>query len=95
MSIKQTVEDYLHNEPRFRERKNKNTGIVNLLRRRYRQLEEIDKSVLVAAIEDAASMDRSWRQALERHEELRGTDYEEKDDLVKAKQAELGYGIKN
>lgn len=98
MSIKQSIEEYLENEPKFRERRHKDRGIVNLLSRRYgsfrRVLVEriIDKDTIVAIVQDYATMDRAWRQALERNPGLRGADYDEKDELEAQRQRELGYG---
>src|SRR4051812_20357002 len=97
MSIKESVEDYLENELRFRERKNKDKGVVILLARRYQVLaqllkrEEIGMETVTAIIQDAYSMDRAWRQALQHDPNLRGSDYEEKEALEAEKQIALGY----
>ncbi len=97
MTIKESIEEYLKSEPRFRERKNKDRGVVNLLGRRYGALglmlkrNEISVDTMVAIIQDAYSMDRAWRQALEHNPNLRGTDYDDKVQLEQAKQLELGY----
>ncbi len=96
-NTKETVEEYLKSEPKFRERRNKDIGFVNLLARRYGTLgillkrEEIDHKTMVAIIQDAASMDRAWRQILEHDETLRGNDYGEKTKLEQETQLELGY----
>ncbi len=96
-TIKVSVEEYLKSEPKFRERKNKDRGVVNLLGRRYGSLGvllkrgEISVDTLVAVIQDAYSMDRAWRQALEHNPDLRGTDYDDKVRLEQEKQLELGY----
>lgn len=95
--IKQAVERYLDREPRFRERRNKDRGMVNLLMDRYGALKSvieeglIGKDTLIAIVQDYASMDRAWRQALEKNPSLRGSDYDEKEKLVDAKLVELGY----
>jgi hypothetical protein len=97
MSIKIAVEEYLKSEPRFRERKEKDRGMVYLLGRRYGTLGmllkrgEISYDTMIAVIQDAYSMDRAWRQALQHNPELRGTDYEDKTILEAEKQLELGY----
>lgn len=88
---KDKVIEYLENEPRFRERRNKDRGIVNLLMRKYYDLNKaietslISKDVIVAIVQDYASMDRQWRKTLEERSELRGTDYDQKDELVAKK----------
>jgi serine/threonine-protein kinase RIO1 len=97
--IKDTVMDYLESEPRFRERKNKDRGMVNLLAKKYHKLKEvvemglIDKETVIAIIQDYASMDRAWRQALEKNPRLRGTDYDQKEELENKKLEELGYRV--
>ena len=63
-TLKNVVLGYLKTETRFRERKNKNKGIANLLLRRYPDLRGIKKDVLVEALHDYGSMDRAWRQLL-------------------------------
>lgn len=100
MSKKNLVLDYLEDQPKFRERKNKDRGIVNLLINRYGlqqviENEDITKDQLVMLVQDYASMDRAWRQILEKIPRLRGTDYDEKDELEKKKMEELGYDTSN
>lgn len=86
------VERYLEDEPRFRERKNKGRGIVNLLVKRHPELAKIDKGLLVLAIRENNSMDRCWRLALERRKELRGKDYNKKGELEEETVKEV-YGL--
>ncbi len=54
----------------------------------------LDTRMLEDAIVEAGSLDRAWRQVLQRDPKLRGNDYNEKDTLAKEKQIELGYQIK-
>lgn len=97
MSLKDQVLSYLEREPKFRERSNKDRGLVNLLMKKYGGLEAaitsgvITKDSLIAVVQDYTSMDRSWRQALELNPELRGSDYADKDELMVKKVEELGY----
>ena len=91
MSMSSTVEKYLQNEPKFRERKNKDRGIVILLILRYPTLRNMGKNTLTAVMQDYASMDRAWRKLLQENEYLRGKDYNEKEVLEQKKQIELGY----
>lgn len=93
MSLSKDVENYLQREPLFRERKKKDAGIANLLIKRYPVLANISRETIVAMVQDYASMDRAWRQLLERRPELRGTDYDEKVALEEKKLAELGYNL--
>lgn len=97
MTLSKNVKDYLEREPKFRERKNKDRGIINLLMKKYPEIrravetQEIRKETITAMVQDYASMDRAWRQVLERNEHLRGADYAEKVKLEQEKQIELGY----
>jgi len=96
MSKKTLVKDYLEQEVLFRERKNKDRGIVNLLIKKYGlqyaiDRGEITKDKIVTLVQDYATMDRSWRQILQKNENLRGSDYDEKDQLESKKMVELGY----
>ena len=99
MNAKQEVKSYLEIEPKFRNRRSKDYGLVNLLAHKYRTLGQaiasglITKEVVVALVQDYATYDRAWRQLLEQNPELRGTDYGQKEELEKQKQIELGYNI--
>ena len=89
------VYEYLVKQPMFRERKYKNRGIANLLmevsKPDDRGIIYLTKPKLTDIVGDIGSYDRAWRQILEHHEELRGSDYGDKDELVEKKQKELGY----
>lgn len=95
--LKEKVIEYLETEPRFRERKNKDRGIVNILLKRYSSLKNaleqhlMSKDDLTAIVQDYASLDRAWRKALEDDPRLRGSDYDEKDRLEAETMAKLGY----
>lgn len=97
MTLKIQIEEYLDEQPLFRERKNKDRGMVNLLMRKYGGLERaikeglLTKESITAIVQDYASMDRVWRKALEENVKWRGTDYDEKDHLEALKMVELGY----
>lgn len=96
MSLKNIVEHRLEISEPFRERKNKDEGIVNLLIRRYGlqpaiDRREINKDGIVALVQDYATMDRAWRKVLEEREDLRGKDYGDKDRLEQEKMKQLGY----
>lgn len=100
MTIQHLVKDYLEEQPLFRERKNKDRGIVNLLINRYGlqlalESGHLTKDRLVALVQDFTSMDRAWRKTLETHKELRGSDYDEKDQLETKAMQNLGYPVKD
>ncbi len=92
-NLKPQVLEYLESEARFRERKNKDRGLVNLLIKKYPVLEGIDKSIMVDMVQDYNSMDRCWRKILEERHDLRGSDYGMKDELEQEAQRQLGYNI--
>lgn len=85
------VLQYLKDEVRFRERCNKDRGIANLLIEKYHL--DIDKSRLIAVIQDANSMDRYWRKLTAENKDLRGKDYDTKKIVSQRKQMELGYEV--
>lgn len=89
--MKEQVEQYLKSEKKFRERSNKDRGIVNLLCTNHPELKSVEKEILVRAVREYNSMDRAWRQALEQDESLRGTDYGDKEKLEQEKLVDLGY----
>ena len=97
MTLKTNVEQYLRTQPLFRERKNKDMGIVNLLINRHFKLGEVirtgmlSKGQLKDIVQEYASMDRAWRQALEQDPNLRGKDYGDKAKLEQTAQVALGY----
>lgn len=88
--LKQTIENLLENYSWFRERKNKNRGLVDILVSRN-GLQDVPKDKLIAFVSDYASADRLWRQILEKRPELRGSDYYNKTELEEKKKTELGY----
>lgn len=90
------VYNYLVKEPRFRERKNKNRGIANLILDHWAPLTRllmVKNDRLADIVGQVGSYDRAWRQCLEHHPELRGSDYGDKDVLEQEKQLELGYNV--
>ncbi len=95
--LRKGVESYLERTELFRERKNKDKGIVNLLMRKYGWLDDaiksgaVSKDSVVAMVQDYASMDRAWRKVLEERPELRGSDYENKAELEHDARVQLGY----
>lgn len=88
-SMKNEIISYLKEDPRFRERANKNKGIANLLAEKYHL--EIPKDKRDDFIADVLSADRLWRLALSEDETLRGGDYGDGENLAQKKQIELGY----
>ena len=97
MTLKTLVENYLEKQPLFRERANKDMGIVNILMRRHYKLDEairngvLSKGQVKEIVQEYASMDRAWRQALEHDPNLRGRDYDEKVRLEQEHEIALGY----
>ena len=97
MKLKTTVHDYLVKQPLFRERRNKDRGIVNILISRHYKLGEairtgvLSKEFVIEAMKEFSSMDRYWRQALEQEPELRGRDYDDKEKVEQEAELSLGY----
>lgn len=88
---KKEVFDYLEQEPRFRERSNRERGIINLLLKRYPKLAEVGKDTLIEFCHDFTSMDRCWRKILEEKKSFRGSDYQDKEELEEEARLDLGY----
>lgn len=92
MTLKKLVEDFLVSTPKFRERSQKDKGIVHLLiQHHFNGHFPTDRDQLVRLVQDYASMDRAWRQALEKNPNLRGSDYDDKAELESKKRISLGY----
>lgn len=81
--------EYLKQEPRARERANKNRALGNLITKEYGL--EIDKSKMADIVGEVLSLDRKWRKILEENPDLRGSDYDKKETLEQEKMLELGY----
>ena len=97
MTLKQTIKNYLESEPRTRERREKDRALVNLLLKRHPKLQnaleqrEMTKDDLIAIVQDFDSLNRFWRMILKECPELRGSDYNDKDDLELQKAVEIGF----
>lgn len=87
------VKHYIEEEPKARERRNKDRALVNLLIRKYPELSAIEKSTLIKIVHDYNNADRYWRLILERFPELQGSDYNDKVPLEQKKELELGYEV--
>lgn len=97
MNFKTSIENRLKEDTHFRERRNKDAGLVRMLIARYPGLMYVVEQrllsfeALIEMVHDYASMDRAWRKALEENVDLRGQDYDDKDRLELEKMAEMGY----
>ena len=97
MKTKDLVTKYLDEQPLFRERRNKDRGIVNILISRHYKLGEvirtgvISKEFVTEMMQEYASMDRYWRLTLKGRPDLRGKDYEDKHVLEQDREIDLGY----
>lgn len=87
------IKGLLEKMPRARERSNKNRFLATLLHRKYESRLQTDSSVNIVEniIVAAASYDRVWRQVLQHEPNLRGSDYDKKQELEELKQLDLGY----
>jgi len=85
--IKHKLEEFIW----FRERKNKNYGISEILVEEHKL--NINARKLEEIIVEYASLDRQWREVTKDHPHLRGSDYEDRVRLMQEKQIELGYEV--
>jgi len=83
----------LLDEPKARERKNKNRAIKHILAKKYPSLRSIDPGVLQEAVKKSQSLDRSWRKLLEENPKLRGKDYDNKQEQERVSKHRLGYNV--
>ena len=96
---KRIVKDYLVQQPLFRERRNKNRGIGNLILKLHPSTKDIPKDVMTEIIDEVLAMDRAWRWWLEdkNRPDLRGKDYfkhrKTKRQLEQEAKQELGYEV--
>jgi hypothetical protein len=94
--LKKNVYDLLEKSIPFRERKNKDKGIVIILYNRYPVLKtsEIKMDIMIEILKDYTTMDRAWRYILDKERsDLRGLDYAEKDKLEQDKMLDIGYEV--
>lgn len=87
--MEQEILEKLELDQNFRERKNKNLIIAQMLKEKYQV--DIEVPRLKAIIEDASSMDRYWRLHTRNNKHLQGKDYGTKQKVVQEKQIVLGY----
>lgn len=83
--------NYLKEEPKARERRLHQRGMVNLLLQDYPELKEIPKDKLVEFCHSFESYCRIWRKVLEENPEVRGKDYDTKRIVEENYQIGLGY----
>ena len=76
-------------EPKFRERRNKNIGIAELLIYKYHL--KADAKLVEDVICEAMKLDRYWRKATSENEDLRGEDYKTKDEVEQRYEMSIGY----
>ena len=85
------LKDYLEQEPRARERRNRNRAIANVLINTHNL--SLDKSLVETLVAESLTLDRTWRKLLQDNPHLRGTDYKDKDALEQERQISLGYEV--
>lgn len=96
---KRIVLDYLTNQPLFRERRNKNRGIGNLIRKNHPSVSKLSPELMEEMVSEMLAMDRAWRWWLEdkNRPDLRGKDYfkhrKTKKQMEQETKVELGYKV--
>lgn len=97
MKIYDQLLNYLKEQPLARERKNKDRAIVNCLLKQHHGIRKamehglVSKEGLVAFVQAHNSYDRQWRKVTAENEELRGSDYGEKEVLEQETILGIGY----
>lgn len=85
------MEKFLEKEPKARERKFKDKAIGRILQDRHIRTKEYPIEQLTEIVGEVLALDRSWRLILEKREELRGTDYKDKEKLEQETMVALDY----
>lgn len=91
MKISKEVIKYIKDEPRFRERKNKNRGLANILLRLHPIIKDVKPEIFAYIIGEVLTMDRTWRKFLAENPDYRGKDYGDRERLMEKAMVELGY----
>lgn len=87
--MRETIKKHLEDNTSFRERRNKNKGIAELVAKKYGiYIPEDQKADFVTDIMNA---DRYWRMELSENPAVRGSDWKTKDEMEQKKVMELGY----
>ncbi len=87
INFRKTIENKLETDEKFRERRGKDKGLVQLLSAKYpmilmfAQQNGVSIESMIAMFQDYSSMDRIWRKVLEERPEIRGKDYGDKSQL--------------
>ena len=91
--MKTQVINQIKDEPKFRLRANKNSGIAYLLSKEHPSLENVPPKVLTDIVYEVLYADRIWRRYLADNPEYRGSDYGQKRELEEKTQIDLGYSM--
>lgn len=92
---KKYIKKILEENPSCRERKTKDIFLAKVILQEFPELTmtAITPVKLGRMFTEYNTLDRLFRQVLEENEHLRGSDYEQKGHLVKARQKSLGYNV--
>lgn len=96
MKLKIQLTKYLEQEPKARERRQKDRALANVLLSNHPSLKDVSKEVLTGIVSEVLYLDRQWRLILSERNDLRGSDYDgkgfkEKKQLEQESQVDLGY----
>ena len=91
MTLKEEVRQYLLDEPRARERRNRQKAIANILIARHGI--PTSKESLIVHLEESESINRYIRMVQQEEPATRGNDYETKDAVEQKKIIDLGYSM--
>jgi hypothetical protein len=93
MTDKTIIEKYLEDNQDARERKHNNYAICSIIKERFDLFDIISTDGLVSICKLYSTLDRTWRKILSEREDLRGSDYNDKEMLEQEKINELGYMV--
>lgn len=87
--VRKAVVELILNNPRARERKNRNKAVGSIIIKKYNLL--ISQDVMADIVRDIESGTRAWRDFLLNYPEYRGSDYDDKIKYDQEHKLVLGY----
>ncbi len=93
MTTKQIITKFLEEVPAGRERRNRPRAIWRVLEKKYGEMEAISFDKFLMYYPEMESISRLIRQIQQEREDLRASDYQDKDELEQSAILSLGYSM--
>lgn len=89
--LKGDMEQFLKAVPKARERRKKDKAIAAILQKKHSALLDIPLEKLEPMMTEVLALDRYWRLLLKNNPDLRGSDYDTKEEYEEKAKEDLGY----